>query len=177
MQRRPLARQHPHPPRCERLKLALPELNTPFARQLARVSVTLGPVNTVRLPWRALRAAAACTAAAVGTYLSWLGWDKPVGPSDFGTPHTYSLWQVIGVAVTLLAIAAVATWLGHGSMALLVVPVVFTSAAAIDGIADDWLWQFNALLTALGSSLVVFYAYVCTRMAQRRLAHQHAQVT
>lgn len=106
----------------------------------------------------------------MGTYLAWIGWDKPVRPHDFGTPPTYSVWQVIGVALTLLAIAAVATWLGHGRMALLVVPVVFTSAVAVDGIADDWLWQFNALLTALGSSLVVFYAYVCTRTLQRGLA-------
>ena len=132
-------------------------------------------MTTARLPIGPLRAAAACAAATLGTYLAWLGWDKPVRPHDFGTPPTYSLWQFIGVAVTLLVIAAGATWLGHGRMALLVVPVAFTAAVAIHGIADDWLWQYTALLTAFGSVLVVFYAYVCTRTVQRGLAQQRAK--
>jgi hypothetical protein len=138
-----------------------------FDHPVGRGSVTLGPVSTVGLPLRHLRAAAAYAAAALGTYLAWFGWDQPARPQDFDSPPLYSMWQLIGVALTLLAIAAVATWLDHGRMALVVLPIVITGAAAVDGVTDAWFWQLNSLLTALGSVLVVFYAYVCTRMVRR----------
>jgi hypothetical protein len=111
----------------------------------------------------------------MGAYLAWFGWDQPARPQDFGSPPLYSIWQLIGVALTLLAIAAVATWLDHGRMAMVVLPTVITCATTVDGMAEAWFWQFNSLLAALGSVLVVFYAYVCTRTVRRGLVPQRTK--
>lgn len=133
-----------------------------------------GQVNLVTSRLGRARAAAVLATLAIGAYLVWFAWDQPVSPQGFDSPALHSGWQVVGAALTLVVLAAAATWLGQGRMALLVLPLMFTSAATVDALPDAWLWPLNTLGTALGSALVVLVAYVNVQTLKR--GRQHAQV-
>jgi len=120
--------------------------------------------------WGVLAATVVITLVA---YLGWLAWDQRQtripGTSSFEGP--YDPWQVIGLAVTLVLLAVVVTWVGRGWVAVVVIPVVLTVAWSIDAAGDNStdanLWPIGAAFLAVGSFLGVVVVYALTRLVKR----------
>jgi len=106
-------------------------------------------------------------------FLGWLAWDQQKtripGTSNLDGP--YDPWQVIGLGVTLVLLAAALTWIGRGWIAVVVIPVVLTAAwsvdAAGDNSADANLWPIGAAFLGVGSFIGVFVVYALTRLVRR----------
>ncbi|XVQ11309.1 hypothetical protein ACQP1W_01675 [Spirillospora sp. CA-255316] len=86
-------------------------------------------------------------------WLAWLGWDqkRDVQPDGHET-GPYHAWQVAGLALVLLGVAAVAVW-GRRVVAALAGSVLGTTlAAGLDWSGDDGsgLWVIGVTILALG---------------------------
>lgn len=86
-------------------------------------------------------------------YLAWLGWDQHKdripGTSNFEGP--YQPWQVLGLAVTLAAIAVAVAWRDMAAVAIVTIPVVLTVAWSIDA-ADPASGTVGANMWPIGQS-------------------------
>ncbi|GAB3933661.1 hypothetical protein [Micromonospora vulcania] len=125
---------------------------------------------------RALLGALFLTAATVGVWLLWLGWDTEytVDPQTGASSGPYEAWQVVGCVLTLALLAALA---GARLSPWLVAPVMtvaFTvawswQAASTD---DSGLWAVGAILVlvamAVGSTAVSLAAQRISRRPARR---------
>ena len=106
-------------------------------------------------------------------YLGWLAWDQRKtripGSSTFEGP--YEPWQVIGLGVTLVVLAAAVTWVGRGWVAVAVIPVVLTVAwsvdAATESAPDANLWPIGAAFLAVGSFIGILVVYALTELVRR----------
>ena len=97
-----------------------------------------------------------CGVVCVAAYLAFLGWgqQKELDPQTGTETGPYAAWQVMGVALVLAAVAAVAGWAGRGRLAVIVLTVVLTTVFAIDaatGADADGLWPIGAGLVALAA--------------------------
>ncbi|GAA1505904.1 hypothetical protein GCM10009730_06560 [Streptomyces albidochromogenes] len=126
-----------------------------------------------RLPEPAthLLAALAPAVLAMAAWAGWLGWDqhRDVHP-DGTTTGPYEAWQVIGLALTLLAPAYWAASRHHLAAAMLGVPLGLTAAAFYDWSDDSsGLFVVGVGMVMIGSFTVTaaFTAAVAT-MTQRR---------
>jgi hypothetical protein len=94
----------------------------------------------------------------VAAYFAWLGWHA----------DPYESWQVMGLALTLAAVAAIAGWRHSGravvGTATLVLTLTWAADAASEATEDADLWPVGMVLVfigaALGLSLVAFVALV-----------------
>lgn len=106
-------------------------------------------------------------------YLGWLAWDQRKtripGSSTFEGP--YEPWQVIGLGVTLVVLAAAVTWVGRGWVAVVLIPVVLTVAwsvdAATESTPDGSLWPIGAAFLAVGSFIGILVVYALTELVRR----------
>ncbi|MDG4839702.1 hypothetical protein O7631_24515 [Micromonospora sp. WMMD967] len=121
---------------------------------------------------RALLGVLFLTAATVGAWLLWLGWDNghTVDAETGATSGPYEAWQVIGCVLTLVLLAALA---GRRLSPWLVVPVMtvaFTAAwtwraASTD---DSGLWAVGALLVLVGTAAGSTAVSLAARRVGRR---------
>ncbi len=108
---------------------------------------------------RVLEVAAAVSAGVSTTlaYFAWLGWHEKQVYDARGIAHgPYETWQVLGLAVTLAALAFVGGWLRQAkptAIAMtLVLVVVWSVDAATQASEDASLWPVGAVLLAIGSA-------------------------
>jgi hypothetical protein len=103
--------------------------------------------------------ATSASVATVVAYLSWLGvsTNNSFG-QDANGPGPYQTWQVVGLAITLLLVAAVIGWLGQPGTATVVIPAAaiccFTFIALPDPAADA-RWTLWALLMLVGGLVLI----------------------
>lgn len=124
-----------------------------------------GTLSHMTAALRQLVAVAAIAVLTVLSYLAWLDWDQKKdripGTSSFEGP--YEAWQVIGLALTLAALAVVASLRRAAVVAGVVIPVVLTIAWSVDAAnAKSFganLWPIGAAFLAAGS--VAGIALVC----------------
>lgn len=95
------------------------------------------------------------TAAVVGAWAAWLGWDQERndGPGDTET-GPYEVWQVGGLVLTLLVAVVVVAYARHFVPAVLGPTVGLTSASFSDW-SDD-----NSGLYIVGVGLIMMGAFV-----------------
>jgi hypothetical protein len=113
----------------------------------------------------------------VAAYLVWLGWDQQRNPDGTGP---YEAWQVIGLALTLAAVAAVASWrsadLGQSMVAVPLMAAALTVPASIDWATDKTpdanLWMIGATFLFVGTMLGLWVVAALTR-AVRHGTHRH----
>jgi hypothetical protein len=92
-------------------------------------------------------------------YLGWLGWhaDQHQVPGTNRIEGPYEPWQVVGLALTLAAIVAVATWLRHGLIPVVTVTAVLTVMWSFDAASqhtdDANIWPVGAFFVLVGSGL------------------------
>jgi hypothetical protein len=97
--------------------------------------------------------------ATLANYVGWLGWDqtKHLGP-DGNLHGPYDPWQVVGAALVLAVIAAVAGWRRHPWDAVAMTTLVMTVCFSVTGATDsrsDGLWPIGAFMVAVGTFLCV----------------------
>lgn len=91
------------------------------------------------------------------SYLGWLGWDqhKYRVPGTTRVEGPYEPWQVVGLAVTLAAVAAALAWRRMSVAATLTITVVLTLAWSVDAATetsqDANLWPVGAVFLAVGT--------------------------
>lgn len=116
--------------------------------------------SSPRIVARPSSVATATFAAAILTvlgYLGWLGWDqhKYRVPGTTQIEGPYEPWQVVGLAVTLAAVAAVLAWRRMSVAATLTITVVLTLAWSVDAATettqDANLWPLGAGFLAVGT--------------------------
>ncbi len=123
-----------------------------------------------------LGSAAVVAALTALANLGWLGWDQ----QKYRVPGTnriegpYQSWQVIGLALTLVIVAAVAAWRGPARGTVVttltvtaVLTVVWSIDAATDKTPDANLWLVGSVFLAVGT--LVGIAVVCTVVLLVRL--------
>jgi hypothetical protein len=101
-------------------------------------------------------------------YLAWLGWDQQRSPDGTGL---YEAWQVVGLALTLAAVAAVASWrsrdIAQSMVVAISMAVAVTGAASIDWATDTTpdanLWMVGAILLFGGATLGLWIVAALTR--------------
>ncbi|MFI9529507.1 hypothetical protein [Micromonospora rosaria] len=103
---------------------------------------------------RSLAGALLLAAATVAVWWAWLGWDTghPADPRTGSAAGTYAGWQVVGVVLSLVAVAAVAGWLLNPWLVVPVMTAAFTvawSQQASAG-AESGLWAISAILVLVG---------------------------
>jgi hypothetical protein len=112
------------------------------------------------------RAVVAVTAIAVATlvdYVSWIAWaqGRPLKPDgSYGDP--YQPWQIVGLVIGLIVIAAVAGWHDRASTAIGTVTVVLTLSVSVDWATDppahnDGLWGVGAIMVAIATCVGVAF--------------------
>jgi hypothetical protein len=124
-----------------------------------------------------MKVALATAAWTVAAYLAWLGWDQQRNPDGTGP---YEAWQVIGLAMTLGAVAAFSSWRSADVVQPLVVAVLVTIVltvawsidAATDRTLDGNLWPVGAILLANASGCGLILVAVVTRAVRQR-THPH----
>lgn len=101
-------------------------------------------------------------AATVGTWFAWLSWNTGyrVDPETGAMSGPYSVWQVSGCVVTLIAVAGAGGWWLGPWLVAPVMTVAFTVPWAVHAASTDGsgLWAVGAVLVligmAVGSTLV-----------------------
>ena len=101
-------------------------------------------------------------------YLAWLGWDQQRSPDGTGL---YEAWQVVGLALTLAAVAAVASWrsrdIAQSMVVAISMAVAVTVAASIDWATDTTpdanFWMVGAILLFGGATLGLWIVAALTR--------------
>lgn len=119
----------------------------------------------LKLGMRKFMVAAVVAAFTALCYLAWLGWDqkKTRVPGTTSLEGPYEPWQVIGLAVTLAALAVLVAYQRMAVLAGVVIPVVLTIAWSVDAAnyrsPDANLWPIGAALLAVGS--IAGISFVC----------------
>lgn len=126
-------------------------------------------------PRRALRllAGTAVLALLAATcWWAWMAWDSGYHlDPDTGAPAgPYRAWQVVGCALSLIALAVAAARRLPAAIVLTVLPAAFTAAWSATALARDGtgLWAVGALLVAAGTAggtAVVVLAVAALRRA------------
>lgn len=101
---------------------------------------------------RQFAAAGISAALTAVSYLSWLGWHEPKhlvpGTSSYAGPH--EAWQVIGLALTLGAVAAVGGWLRLVQVTVwatsITVSFMFALEATTEHHGDTSLWPVGTVM-------------------------------
>ena len=146
-------------------------------RRVPLVSEVSPDISSTDRPTNLLGVSAVTAGATLVAYLGWLGWDQRKtripGTSDLEGP--YEAWQVIGLGVTLVGLAAAVTWIGRGWVSVVIIPVVLTVAwsvdAATDNAPDANLWPIGAAFLAVGSFIGILVVCGLTQLV-RRLARR-----
>ena len=95
-------------------------------------------------------------------YLGWLGWDQAKELGADGYLHgPYQWWQVIGLVITVVALASIGGRLAHPLLSTFVISVVLTLSWSVDaatgpGMENDGLWPLGSILIAIGSFVGVY---------------------
>ena len=114
-------------------------------------------------------------------YMVWLGWDQdndPV-PGVRSNGYPYETWQMIGLVLTLAALAAVVTYRRMGLIAAVVIPTVLTIVWSIDAATDV---APDANMWGIGAVFIAVYAFtgigiVCAlTVAVRHIAATYLKV-
>ncbi|MET7669683.1 hypothetical protein [Micromonospora luteifusca] len=123
---------------------------------------------------RALFGGVFLAAATVGSWLLWLGRDTEytVDAQTGATSGPYEPWQVVGLVLTLVVLAALAgtrlsPWLVAPVMTVAVTAVWTWQAASRD---DSGLWAVGAVLVLLGMAVGSTLVSVSARRLSRRRA-------
>lgn len=99
--------------------------------------------------------AAALALLAAACWWAWFAWDRTVtvDPATGTTSGPYSAWQVVGCAVCLIAVTAVAATRLPLRVVVAVVPPAFTAAWSLTAAGADpsGLWAVGAVLVLLGT--------------------------
>jgi hypothetical protein len=118
----------------------------------------------------------ALAGVAAAAWAGWLGWDqtRDVHP-DGSTTGPYEAWQVIGLALTLLAAVCTAALRRHGPAAVVGTTVGLAVAAAWDWSDDaSGLFAVGVVLLTLGTlagtATVTALTTTMTAMTARRTA-------
>jgi hypothetical protein len=115
-------------------------------------------------------ATAAVSALSAACWFTWLEWDNEshVDSLSGAVSGPYQAWQVIGCAVSLLAIAAIATSLLPWIVPVVVMPVAFGAAMVFSITPEEMTarWQLGALL-AVGE---VFLGVLIVAGLSRRMS-------
>jgi TRAP-type C4-dicarboxylate transport system permease small subunit len=116
----------------------------------------------------AVLAASLCVIAAAN-YLVWLGWDQryDVGPAGTAT-GPYEAWQIAGVTLGLVGLAALAGRAQRPHVAIAVVPATTTLCFVGDAAPGSALWVIGGALVALGSLIGVTLVASLTSLLQSR---------
>jgi len=114
-------------------------------------------------------------------YMVWLGWDQ----DKYRVPGTnriegpYETWQVVGLVLTLAALAVVVTYPRMGLIAAVVIPTVLTVVWSIDAATevtpDANIWGVGAVFLAAGAFSGIGIVCVFT-VAARRIATNYLEV-
>lgn len=119
------------------------------------------------------------TAATVGAWLLWLGWDTEytVDAQTGASSGPYEAWQVIGCVLTLVVLAALAGTRLSPWLVAPVMTVAFTAAwswraASAD---DSGLWAVGAILVLVGMALGSTVVSLVARRVGRRFTGRPAQ--
>jgi hypothetical protein len=95
-------------------------------------------------------------AATVGTWFAWLSWNTGyrVDPETGAMSGPYSVWQVSGCVVTLIAVAAAGGWWLGPWLVAPVMAVAFTVPWAVYAASSDGsgLWAVGAGLVLIGTA-------------------------
>jgi hypothetical protein len=116
--------------------------------------------------------AASTAVATLVAYLSWLGvsTDPAVGQHGHRI-GPYQTWQVVGLAITLVLLAAVVGSLGQPRAATAVIPTVATACfgfIAVRAPAADGTWTVGALVILIGGLVAIgATAYLADKVAGR----------
>jgi hypothetical protein len=113
----------------------------------------------------------------VMAYWAWLGWDRQRNPDGTGP---YEAWQVVGLALTLMATTAAASWRSADVGQSLVVAVLMAAALTVPW-SLDWatektvdanLWMVGAIFLFGGTTAGLWVLAALTR-AVRQWTHRH----
>ncbi|AEV82123.1 hypothetical protein ACWT_1107 [Actinoplanes sp. SE50] len=112
------------------------------------------------------------------SWLAWMGWDHEyqTDPATGVTSGPYEAWQVIGCALTLLAVFAGAMAAGVRPVLVSVaLPLAFTAAWTVTAAADDTtgLYAAGALLLLLGLGAATVVASAITAAIRHWRAAPH----
>jgi hypothetical protein len=123
-----------------------------------------------------MKVALVAVALTVAAYLAWLAWDQQRNPDGTGP---YAAWQVVGLALTLAAVAAAASW-GSADIAQSMVVVILMAGALTVPASIDWatdktpdanLWMLGAGYLFGGTMLGLWVVAGLTR-AVRQWTHR-----
>lgn len=107
-------------------------------------------------------------------YMAWLGWDQRKELGADGYLHgPYQWWQVAGLAITVIVVAAIGGRLGYSVIAVFVISGVLTLAVSIDAATDlenDGLWPIGSIQVAIGSFVGVYLVSSAAEFWTRRRA-------
>ena len=114
----------------------------------------------------------AVAALTVAAYMAWLGWDTEydVDPVTGVVSGPYQPWQVIGLAICLGSVAAVAGWIGRRGVCALAMPLAFAVCFGVNASAspnDDGLWVVGMILASVGILIGVTVVGAGAGMASR----------
>ena len=90
-------------------------------------------------------------------YAAWLGWDQTKELGADGYLHgPYQWWQVAGLALMVLALAATGERLGHPVISAVMITAALTLAWSVDaatdpGMENDGLWPIGSVVIAVSS--------------------------
>lgn len=109
------------------------------------------------------------------TWYGWLGHDHEYQVDAAGVAHgPYETWQVVGCALTLLALALVTALLSRPNL-VFAIPVALTLAWSIDAASQDetGLWIVGAFMVLVGSTAVAAVLVgLWTRLGKALRQHQ-----
>lgn len=113
----------------------------------------------------------------VAAWLAWLGWDQQRNPDGSGP---YEAWQVVGLALTLSAVAAASSWrsadIAQSMVIVLMMAAALTVPWSIDFATEETLdasfWPLGAIFLFGGSTLGLWVVAALTR-AVWQWTHRH----
>lgn len=112
--------------------------------------------------------------ACFGAYWGWLGWDQTYqrDPVTGVASGPYEPWQVVGCAVFLALVAAVAGLARQAAVAMVVMPIAFTLAWSIPAQASDdsGLWGVGAVMILIGMAVGVCVVTLVSTFVRNRLS-------
>jgi hypothetical protein len=119
-----------------------------------------------------IKVAVVAVVLTVAAYLAWLGWDQQRNPDGTGP---YGAWQVVGLALTLAAVAAASSWRSADIAQSMVVAVIMAAAltvpASIDWATDTTpdanLWMLGAIFLFTGATSGLWVVAALTRAVRQ----------